>query len=404
MEGEVKQDPSELHINLYLIHAPEDSQVWTASYSRKLTAENIYLLQKEITKDVLQFLNIKTKNKEQHIKKPTSDLDAYRLYIQGRTGIDQRTEAGIYRGLDCFQGSIELDADYALAWSGLADALSLLHYYSFPVPRNSPDPIEAALKAVNLQPGLPEAHTALGIAYSTQQKGPAALKELKHAVALSPGYAEALIWLGWVYLVLGKPEKAMAPGLQAVRLNPLNPAVRVFLAQIYLANGLYEEALAEAKRGREINPEYGLARYMEGLVLYHCSKFEEAATAFEKTLTIISGRGTPSIPEVKTALVFAQYSLGDKNSGRQVMSEIYGRIDPFPLALLQALFGKIDEAFKTFARTRDWSSFSTETIRYFYPEALAPLREDKRYVNLIAGVNEAWGLQTDGNFTTITSE
>ncbi|WP_029035680.1 tetratricopeptide repeat protein [Salinimicrobium terrae] len=398
LEGEVKQTSENINLNLYLTRIETGSRIWKKSYRQKLSAENIFLIEKEVTKDLLEVLKVHLSGTEKQrvTRTSTTNLDAYRLYTQGRSCLDRRTEAGIYHGLDCFQGSIELDPDYALAWSGLADAISLLQYYGFPIPRHSPDPFEAATRAVELNKYLSEAHTSLGIFYSIDQQGPAALQELELAVDLSPGYAEALIWLGWVNLVLGRPEKAMEPAKQAVRLNPLSPAFRVFLSDIYLANELLEEALNEARRAREINPEYGLAHYMEGLVLYHTGNFEEAVAAFEKTLSIIPFRGTPNRSDVNTALAFSYYNLGDKNWGLELKNDIYGRIDPFPLAMLQTLYGDIDEAFNTFKRLQDWSSFSTETIRYFFPEALSALRKDRRYEKLIVKINEAWGLPADG--------
>ena len=124
----------------------------------------------------------------------------------------------------------------------------------------------------------------------------------------------------------------------------------------------------------------------------------EAVTAFHNALEIIPARGTPSQTEVKTALAFTYYSLGDHQWGLDYKEQIFGRIDPFPLGMLQALFGEIDEAFQTFNRVQDWTSFSTEFIRYLFPEVLAPLRNDKRFPDLIAKVNKAWGLNEDGSF------
>lgn len=398
LEGEVKQTSDDIHLNLYLTRTANDSRVWKKNYHRKLSAENIFLIEEEVTKDLLEVLKVHLTGKEKQRvpRSSTTNLDAYRLYTQGRSCLDQRTETSIYQGLDCFQGSIEMDPGYALAWTGLADAISLLQFYGFPIPRNSPYPIEAATRAVELNKDLSEAHTSLGIFYSINQQGPAALRELKLAVDLSPGYAEALIWLGWVNLVLGRPNKAVEPAKRAVRLNPLSPAFRVFLSDIYLANKLQNEALTEARRAREINPDYGLAHYLEGLVLYHTGNFEDAVSAFEKTLSIIPSRGTPTRSEVNVALAITYHTLGNKDWGRELINDIYGRIDPFPLAMLQALFGQVDEAFNTFGRVQDWSSFSTETIRYFFPEVLSSLREDRRYGKLIAKVNLAWGLPADG--------
>lgn len=398
LKGEVKQTAEDINVILHLINISTNSEIWTEQYDEQLTAENIFLIQDRATKDLLETLNVHSTRKEkQNIEhNPTNNLNAYRLYIQGRNCLDQRTESALYQGLDCFQGAIETDPEYSLAWSGLADALSLLLYYGFPFPKNSPDPLEAAMKAVKLNDELGEAHASLGIAYSTHQDGVAGYKELEIALQLTPGYAEALIWFGWINLVLNRPEEALNAALKAIRLNPLAPAFRVYLSDIYLANKEYEKALAEAKRAREINPDYGLAHFMEGLAFYHVGKYEKAVQAFQKALKIIPSRGTPNHTEVKTALAFTHYALGDHQWGLDFKDTIFGRIDPFPLAMLQALYGEINEAFKTFDRVKNWATFSTEFIRYLFPEVLAPLRKDKRFPDLIAAINKAWGLNEDG--------
>ncbi len=394
LAGEVKQTTEEIDIRVRLIKASTDALIWSQVYARKLTAENLFLVQEDITGDVLETLKVHfpRKEKQQVRQKPTTNLNAYRLYIQGRNCLDQRTESAIYQGLDCLQGSIETDPDYALAWAGLADALSLLNFYGLSVPKGSPDPMEAAKRSVALNPGLGEGHASLGIVHSIRQEAPAALRELKLAVHYTPNYAEALVWLGWINLILGRPKKALEPAKQGVRLNPLAPAFRVFLSEINLANGKLEEALLEARRAREINPDYALAHYIEGLVLYHSGKLKEAVSAFQKTLSIVPVRGTPGQAEVKTSLAFTFFALGEPEFGRELKNQIFGRIDPFPLAMLQVLYGEMDKAFETFSRVQNWSSFATEKIRYFFPEVLAPLRKDKRYKGLIMQLNEAWGL------------
>lgn len=399
LKGNVKQSKEEIKADLHLINVATNSEVWTEIYQRKLTAENIFLLQESITTDILKTLEVQSVVKVKHplIQNPTNNLIAYRLYIQGRNCLDQRTENAIYQGLDCFQGAIETDPDYAMAWSGLADALSLLYYYGFPIPKNTPVALEAAKKAVELNNNLGEAHASLGIVYSTRQDGAAGFKELENALKLAPGYAEALIWFGWINLVLNRPKEALEAALKALRLNPLAPAFRLYLSDIYLANKEYAKALTEAKRAREINPDYGMAHFMEGLAFYHIGQLEDAVAAFQKALEIIPARGTPNHTEINTALSFTFYTLGDKQWGLDFKDKIFGRIDPFPLGMLQALYGEINEAFQTFYRVNDWTSFSTEFIRYLFPEVLMPLRNDKRFPKLMIHVNKVWGLNEDGS-------
>ena len=156
-----------------------------------------------------------------------------------------------------------------------------------------------------------------------------------------------------------------------------------------------DKALKEAQRGREINPEYGLAHYIEGLVLYHSGKLKEAAAAFQKTLILIPARGTPTKTEVNTALAFTRHALGDYKWSLKLKDRVFRSIDPFSLGLLQTLNGERDEAFKTLSGVKDWTSFSTEIIRYFYPQVLSPLRKDSRYQELMHTVNSAWGFPED---------
>lgn len=399
LEGEVQQVAKEIRTNIRLINASSDSQVWSEVYQHKLTAQNIFLIQDEVTRDILETLKIQLspKEKSRSIQNPTLDLDAYRLYTLGRTSLDLRTEAGIYRGFDFFQASIEIDPEYALAWAGLADALSLLKYYALSIPKNALTPLEAASKAVALDPGLGETHNSLGIAYSGVQNGPAALKELELAIKLTPSYAEAYIWFGWVYIMVGKPHQGLEMGEKAVRLNPLSSAFRIFLAIIYLSNQKYYKALEEAQRAREINPEYGLTHFVEGLALYHLNQLEDAFSAFKRTLPLISQMGTPCKAEVQIAIKICNKALGHEEGDKDLKEEIYERINPFSFAMLYALEGELTAAFQTFDRVQDWGSFSNEQIRYCFPQILSALRKDARYSDLIAKVDSAWGMNSNGD-------
>lgn len=394
LEGEVEQAGNNIRINVRLIHASNDSQVWSQMYQRELTAGNIFSIRDEVTDDILETLKIRLspREKNREAQHPTKNLEAYRLYTSGRSSLDLRTEDGIYRSLDLFKGSIDLDPNYALAWAGLADSLSLLKYYGLPAPKSSFTPIFVATKAVELNPQLGEAHCALGIAYSVEQNAPAAKKEFETAIDLSPSYAEAYIWLGWINLMMGRTMEAIGVGEKSVKLNPLSPAFRIFLSIIYLANGNYSKGLKEAQRAREINPDYSFTHFVEGLSLYHLGKFEEALISLKKTLPHTLPLSTPSRAEVQAVMAFCYHALGNGEWGQKLKEEIHSRINPFPMAMLQILDGEINAAYHSLKNVSDWSSFSTEIIRYLFPKEFADLRKDERYPRLIAKVNSAWGL------------
>ncbi|WP_324721037.1 tetratricopeptide repeat protein [Salinimicrobium sp. HB62] len=397
LEGEVEQAGKIIRINVRLVHAPNDSQVWSKMYQEKLTAENIFSIRDAVADDILETLKIRLspREKTREVQHPTQNLEAYRLYTLGRSSLDLRTEDGIYRGLDLFKGSIELDPDYALAWSGLADAHSLLKYYGLPLPPNSLSPIFVASKAVELNPNLGEAHCSLGIAYSGEQNGPAAKREFEAAINLSPSYAEAYIWLGWINLMMGNATEALAVGEKSVKFNPLSPAFRIFLSIIYLGNKKYAEGLKEAQRAREINPDYSFTHFVEGLSLYHLDQFEEALFALKKTLPHALPLSTPSRAEVQTLMAFCYHALGNSEWGQNLKEEIHSRINPFPMAMLHALYDEKNAAFRSLENVQEWGSFSNEIIRYLFPKVFADLRKDERFTQLIGKINKAWGLEQE---------
>lgn len=395
LEGEVQQSSNELCLCLWLTNMAKQRTEWSQSYKRALTAENIFQIQGEIKKALFQVLQVADPDiiPEEKNANPTRDLDAYRLYSQGRSSLDRRTEEGIYAGLDCFQGCIELDPDYALAWAGLADALSLLDFYGFARPSNSPTAIQAAEKAVSLDKHLGEARTALGIARIVNREAPAARDELERAVQLTPNFAEAFIWLAWVDLVMGYPSIALNPAIQSVKLNPLSPVFRVYLAEIYLANNMVSAALAEAKRGREINPEYPLAHYMEGMALYHAKEYQQALKAFEKTLSMVPEKGSPPRAQVRMALSLSHFALGDHEKSKALKSQILERIEPFPLGIIQAVYGDKQKAYDLLSKVKGWDSFSSEILRYFFPDELKEFRKDSRYPALIRSLDRSWNIR-----------
>jgi TolB-like protein/Tfp pilus assembly protein PilF len=398
VEGRVQQAPSRMRLNVQLTDARDESLRWAETYDRELTAENLFDIQSELAEKIAGSLQAKLTSEERKRvgQRPTNDLEAYRLYAQGRRHLDERTEAGIRQAFDDFQCAIEQDADYALAWAGLADTFSLFEFYGFTQLDDTRDPIQAARRAVELDPELGEAHASLGIRHAIRQEGPAALQELKRAVELTPSYAEAHVWLGWVWLCLGHPEKGLSFSERAVELNPLAPAFHVYLAENYLACGRTEDAFRQAQRAREIQPEYGLTHFMEGLVLYHQGRWVAAASALQRALPLVPPQGTPTHAEVQAALAVTHAVTGDAPQALKLLDRIDEVGAPFSAGLVHAALGDSDAAFDAFERIRNWGSFETEHVRYFFPDVLGALRDESRYKDLIRRLNQAWGLAPDG--------
>lgn len=293
-----------------------------------------------------------------------------------------------------FERAIEQDPDYALAWVGLADAIALLESYGYPIPERAPDPRRAARRALELDPGLAEAHASLGvILIDLERDGPAAVRELERAVELRPSYAEAHNWLSWVYQLLGRPAEALESALRAVELNPLGPEPLTNLSLSYMATGAWREALDEARRAREIQSDFTTGPFYEALALYHMERFTEAET-------VLRGLSVPwahSGPLATLAVVHA--ASGNVARAREIRDRLEREsTDPFSTGLVHAALGEEDEAFAAFARIEHWNHWPTLVLRYLFPDVLGPLRDDPRYGALVEEMNRDWGLEPDGDF------
>jgi len=348
VEGDVQRAGDAIQVNAQLIDPRTDTHAWAQTYRRELTTRNLFDIQSDITRRIA--------------------------------------------------GALERDSSYALAWSGLSDALSILRYYDYaPADSVSGPAMEAARRAVELTPTSGEAHTSLGIALALRREGPEALGELQRAVELVPSYAEAYIWLGWLHLLLGNPEQALEFTRRSVELGPLAPAYHVFLAQARLANGLATDALRTARRAREIQRECGLTHFMEGVVLHHLGRHDEAQEALDRSRSLVTAGGTPTHDEIDAVLAATRAVSGDTVGARALRNRIDASTAPFSAGLVHAALGEKDLAFEAFGRTENWGSFSGEHVRYFFPVVLGPLRDDPRYEALIREVDRAWGLTPVGS-------
>lgn len=392
--GEVQEIDDQVQVHARLVDARRDRQVWAESYRRELTAENLFEIQAALTREIVDQLAGRLTPEEQRAvgRAPTADLDAYRLYVQGRTLVERRTEEAIRRAVGYFRQAIDRDPAYALAWAGLADALALQGYYDYaPLEDVLPEALAAARRAGDLDPDLAEAHASLGIAQALRGEGPEAAARLRRSLELNPSYAEAYAWLGWLEDLLGRPEEALRAARRSVELNPLAPAYRVYLAEAYVANGAYPRALEEARRARELQRDYALAHHMEGLALLHLGRLEEAEAALDRALGLALPHGAPARAEVRAALALVHAARGDRAAARELLAQIDAEADPFSAGLVHAALGEAEEALALLASVREWPLAIVSQLRYFFPEVLGPLRQHPDFADVLRQVDRSVG-------------
>ena len=389
LTGEVQESPSEVQVQARLVNARTDRQVWARSYRRELTAASLFALQGEITTEIARELETQLSAAEhrQVARAPTDDLDAYRLYVEGRTYLDQRTETGMERAITFFDQAIARDSSYALAWVGLADALLLLEDYGYAETGSHVGRArEATDRALALDPTLAEAHASLGLFLSRLREGDEAQQQLGRAVELQPSYAEAHNWMGWGHAVLGNAAQAVESSRRAVALDPLSPEAVSNLALGHLIGGDYSTALDEAGRTLQLQPGWSTALFYEALSLYHLGQYEQAIERLEDLEVPWAGVGPA------TTLALARLASGDTTGVHGMLVEFERTGSTFDVGMLQAALGESDAALETFERVGLWEYWPSIAIQHLFPRVLESVRSDPRYADLLDAFRRSWGV------------
>jgi serine/threonine protein kinase/tetratricopeptide (TPR) repeat protein len=284
LTGRIAQHGDALSINVELINAQDNSQIWGQQYNRKVA--DVFAVQEEIAKEISDKLRSKLTGPEQQrlAKRPTENLKAFRDYITGLMYAERRTRGDLIKAIGYYGKALEEDSNYALAHAGLADAYGILGLRGSPIApvdgRRQSE--EAARKALEIDNNLAEAHLAL--AQSCVLYAPfnfsLAESELRRAIELSPSLAAAHQYLGISFVLQGRLEESLKECLNAQELDPLAPNIVRTAARPYYLKRDYLRALEMLQQANELGP--ALSQIWEIGVYVQTRSFDEAVAKLEK--------------------------------------------------------------------------------------------------------------------------
>ncbi len=392
VRGGIQEVAGRLRLNAHLLDTSNEQLRWSETYDRDLTKENLFEIQSELATRIAESLRtaLTPEEKKRVEERPAEDFEAYRLCAYGRTHMDRRTGQSMRRAFELFRQATDKAPDYAPGWAGLAEVLALASYYRPVLPTDAPDAMDVARRAIELDPSLAEAHGSLGILYAHAQDGPAAVRSLQRAIELKPSYAEAHNWLGWMHMIVGDPARGIQPAERAAALNPIAPYVPAFLGQIYLADGRAEKALRESVQAREIQPDYAIAHYMEGLSLYHLSRFEEAVFALREAASLAEPEGGPARYVLWPALFAAYTAAGAEDEASRVRDRIEDGGEPFARGMMHAVNGEDESALDAFMAVDRWDHDTTPPMRFLFPDVLGTVRQKSAYEEVLLRIDHSW--------------
>src|SRR6516225_111297 len=348
LEGSVQRASDQVRVNVQLINALNDAHLWSDIYDRKLT--DIFAVESDIAKTIADTLQAKLTGAEKQLiaAQPTSDTTAYELYLKGRLLWSKRGGDNLRQAIAFYEQAIARDPNYALAYAGMAEAYVILPLYTGTAPRDVlPKAKTAALKALQLDDKLAEAHTALAWLLCIGDLDMArSISEFQRAIALNPNYATAHHWYGNGPLTaLGRFDEAIAEAKRAVELDPLSPIINSDLGQnLYFARR-YDEAIAQLRKTLEIDPTFYYAHYNLGIALQLNGDVPAAIAEYTKAQQLSDDLF------VKVLLAAAKAQSGDKDAAMQMLAELeelsqHRYVHAYWRTLLYLSLGNPDEAIR----------------------------------------------------------
>src|SRR6266700_93186 len=387
LEGSVQKSGDAVRVNVQLINALNDAHLWGDVYDRKLT--DIFAAESDIATTIADTIQAKLTGAEKQMiaAQPTSDLTAYELYLKGRSLWSKRSGDNLPKAIAFYEQAIARDPNYALAYAGLAEAYAILPAYTATAPLDALVKAKAAaLKALQLDDKLADAHTALGLLLCIGDFDMAgSISEFQRAIALNPNYATAHHWYGnGPLLALGRFDEAIAEGKRAIELDPLSPIINADLGQNLYNARRYDEAIAQLRKTLEIDPTFYYAHYNLGIALQLKGDMPTAIAEYTKAQQL----SDDLIVQVLLAAVKAR--SGDKDAAIQMLAELeelshHRYVPPYLRTLLYLSLGHRDEAIRRLEQgIADHDSLTVSLIKV--DPTLDPLRGDPRFQALVQKV------------------
>jgi len=387
LEGSVQKAADQVRVNVQLINAINDAHLWGDIYDRKLT--DIFAVESDIASKIADTLQAKLTGGEKQMiaAQPTSNLTAYDLYLKGRLLWSKRGGENLRQGIAFYEQAIALDPNYALAYAGLAEAYVVLPFYTATAPSEAfPKAKIAALKALQLNDKLAEAHTGFArvLWYDFDMLG--SISEFQRAIALNPNYATAHQWYGRAPLAaLGRFDEAIAEGKRAIELDPLSPIINADLGYTMINARRYDEAIAQLRQTLEIDPTFYYAHYTLGMALQVKGDLPAAIAEYTKAQQL-----TDNNLRARVLLTAAKAQSGDKEAAVQMLAELEElsrnrNVRAFWRALLHLSLGNREEA----VRWLEQGVVGHEDMDVNFIKVdplLDPLRGDPRFEALVQKV------------------
>jgi len=380
--GRIIQRGDSLTISAELVDVRYNKLLWGEQYERKMS--ELLQTQREIAREIVDKLRLKVSGQEQGLAKHyTESNEAYQLYLKGRFQWHKRTNEALKKSIDYFNQAIERDPSFALAYAGLADCY-VVPAYMLPPGEKIPKAKMAAMKALELDDTLAEAHTSLARAMTTYDwdwRG--AEREFQRAIELNPNYAIAHQWYCGYLEAMGRTPEAIAEGKRALELDPLSPIITFEMGLGFFYARDYDKAIEYYQKTLELDPDFPPAHGQLPAAYEQKRMYDQAITGFQKGTNL---KGSREWYFSLSGLAHVYAVAGNKGEAQKLLSEmkdlsVRQYVPADRIALIYAGLGDKDEAFAWLEKAYDERSFNMTWLKV--EPRWDSLRSDPRFADLV---------------------
>ncbi len=384
LEGTFQKVAGRLRVTLRLRDARDGRTLWSGKFDESFT--DIFKVQDSISEQIASALALNLTREKRNLlfKRYTENSEAYELYLKGRYWWSRRTVVGLNKAIGYFDQAITLSPDYALAYAGLADCYNLLSILEAMPPQEAfMKARSAALRALEIDGTLAEAHTSLGwIKWVYEWNWNEAEKDFKRAIELSPGYAVGHDWYGVCLAQVGRFDEALEQLKEAERLDPISFVTQVHIGWVYYYTGKYDLAIERYKRVLEMEPGFAWAHLHLG------QAYEQKGMLSEAIEEMIKAQSLSSIihHRYKARLGRLYAIAGHRLEAEATLNELletqkHRYVSPHSIALVYAGMGDKDRAIEWLQKGMEQRA--GRMVRLQFDPRFNNLRSDQRFKQIL---------------------
>ena len=387
IEGSVLREGDQVRITVQLIQGKTDQHLWANSYHREL--RGVLALQGEVAQAIAD--EIKVQLTPQELARLTAaravNPEAYQLYLKGNFQLLKSNEEGFRRAIEYFEQAIERDSTYASAYAGLSMAYAEMGSWFGSLSQEDvrSKAKEAAMRAVQLDDRLAEAHFALGqVKRYFAWDWPGTESEFTRGMELNANSSWARMNFANHLTAMGRFEESIAAGKQTLEIDPLSPAVYNELGWALKHAGRYQAALEQYRKGLELDPDFEQSRWVLGELYLETGRYQEALSETDKLVGLAPGKDSMSW----AANVYAR--VGRRAEARRILNELKERakqeyVSPVAFARIFAGLGETEQALNLLEKA--FADRDVRLVMLKVESAWAPLRSNPRFQDLLRRMN-----------------